>query len=108
MPETTMPNTTGDRAVAEPSLVEQIRALLPDHHHEQPPAMLAFSTTWTWTTPLGTWTVRLGKEHLLAPSSLSFTGPGGVWVFARPDQRGVEQLAVVLRALDAIGGDTDG
>lgn len=85
-----------------PDLRAQIRALLPPHTHEQPGGLFSLGMGWTWTTPQGTWTVRLGAAQLLGPTSLAFTGPGGEWTFERPDERGVEQLAAVLRTLNGI------
>lgn len=108
MPDQTTKPDTAAATAAVPSVAQQIRALLPDYTHEKVEGWFPTSTRWTWTTPLGTWTVYLGKVHLVAPPVLSFTGPGGEWTFAWPDERGVGQLAIVLRALDAIGGDDRG
>ena len=100
-----MTDQTTDQARESTTLHDQIRALLPAHTHAQHSGLFG-PNTWTWTTPAGTWTVTFGRSDLLSRLALSFRGPGGGWMFDSADQRGVDQLAAVLRALDAIG-DTD-
>lgn len=92
------------RAVAQPSMAERIRAIVPDHTAIVFKAP-ALDSSWTWSTPQGLWAIYGGSETALdrGPYDLVLTGPGGNWTFRSSDpDRNLRDLENVLRSLGAI------
>ena len=95
-----MNTTEPARAMAAPSVGEQIRSWLPDHTHVM--HELTGGTVWTWTTPAGVWGISSSPFGGL----LAVTGPGGSWSFGAPDDTVLRQTRGLLLALGAIGRES--
>ena len=97
-------DTQTARAVAQPSLAELIRDMVPDHTAivRKAPAL---DDSWTWSTPQGLWAIYHGSETVRdrGPYDLVLAGPGGHWTIrAASPGDAARQLRAVLDAFGAL------
>ncbi|GAA3750112.1 hypothetical protein [Micromonospora maritima] len=97
-------DTQTARAVAQPSLAELIRDMVPDHTAivRKAPAL---DDSWTWSTPQGLWAIYHGSQTASdrGPYDVVLSGPGGHWTIRGVDQAdAARQLRAVLDAFGAL------